>query len=398
MQLVDDKNLSSVSKQLAMSVASASRCLKQLEQALGAQLLERAHTVSRLTEAGQAFLSHAKSICETMNGVAGLVLKPSVISDPILAVRATMHLTLAQIQSFMALAKLNSYRDAAHEMQQLPSALSRTVSDLEHLLASQLFERKRSGAILTPTGKALVPLMAQLQRQHAQAVSCMLLWRNHTHRKLLIVGSNSIMTHVMPSLVCELKQEFPDHLIDIHHKLSDQVEQAVYGGDAVVGVCAVVREKAYFSYSYLLEVQLGLVWHPNFPMPPSMHSLDQLDEASMIRFHDKAIISQALLDSHTVFPAYFNASVMVDSVEAGIGLVQSGGFAMIIMGVSAERVIHQGLKFLPLPNLLPRVKVATITARSSPFDERRERIREVLQRSVVSKPWHESIKMLCSLQ
>jgi DNA-binding transcriptional LysR family regulator len=204
----------------------------------------------------------------------------------------------------------------------------------------------------------------------------------------------SVLPQVIPRLLSELKAEFPGHQVDMRSDCSDRVEQAVRLNSSSLGLCVVVHEKPQFIYTHLLEAQLGVAWSPMLEWPASVRCLNDLRNVPFIRFGSNAVITEVLLAQQTEFEAYFNSSITVDSVQSGIDLAKSGKFAMLITGVGAGREAAHDLNFLPLPSLLPALKVSIIRNRDCQFDERQEHVKEALANAVVETPWHESVKLI----
>ena len=131
------------------------------------------------------------------------------------------------------------------------------------------------------------------------------------------------------------------------------MEQSVFKGEASFGLCGVAREKPQFVHTHLLQVQLGVIWSPKMPFPETIGCLEDLAHVPLVRFSNQALISEALSDAQCNFGAYVNSRLTVGGIDPGLDFVQSGKFAMLITGIGAERQLARGLRFLPLPNLLP---------------------------------------------
>lgn len=75
----------------------------------------------------------------------------------------TLHLTLRQLQIFVAVARLGSTAAAAHAVSLSQSAASSAINELERLLSMRLFDRAGKRLVLNENGRALLPrALAQL--------------------------------------------------------------------------------------------------------------------------------------------------------------------------------------------------------------------------------------------
>jgi DNA-binding transcriptional LysR family regulator len=383
-------NQKRVAEMLCISPATVSRALKELEQALGIKLFEYSHLDNKLTNVGYVFLSYAELICQSLHDL----LEAAEQQDKSMQLRKATRIKLQQINAFVAVGEAGGLGTAARAIQVAPSNLSRAIDDLEATLGWPIMERSCSGMSLTSVGRLVIPLAKKILKLYAQVGSAMALWKTQGNGKLSIIGSLAILPQVMPRLLSELKSEFPDHQVELRSDCSDRIEQAVSVDSSSLGLCVVVHEKPQFIYTHLLEAQLGVAWSPKLEWPASIRCLNDLRNVPFIRFGSNAVITEVLLAQQTDFEAYFNSSITVDSVQSGIDLVKSGKFAMLITGVGAGREAAPDLNFLPLPCLLPALKVSIIRHRDCQFDERQEHVKEALANAVLETPWHESVKLM----
>ena len=67
------------------------------------------------------------------------------------------HPSFRQLECFVAVADLSSYRRAAERLRASQPTLTNQIAALEASLGIQLFERSRAGTVLTPMGRELLP-------------------------------------------------------------------------------------------------------------------------------------------------------------------------------------------------------------------------------------------------
>ncbi|MBT8448007.1 MAG: hydrogen peroxide-inducible genes activator [Gammaproteobacteria bacterium] len=73
--------------------------------------------------------------------------------------------TLRQLEYFAAVAEAESFRRAAERLRVSQPALTAQIATLERNLATQLFERNRSGTRLSPRGRELLPTVRRVLEQ-----------------------------------------------------------------------------------------------------------------------------------------------------------------------------------------------------------------------------------------
>jgi DNA-binding transcriptional LysR family regulator len=386
------RNQFTVARALFVSPASVSRALATLENELQTPLFERHHCISKLTESGKVFLEHAQSIFECQarmfQSAVGLPSNVSTLTPKLL------HMRLQSVESFVAVSEDGAFSATARANGLPQSGFSRDVKLLEDTLNSPLFTRTSSRVELTAIGHAILPIARRLLEIYADACSAMNLWRTKQAGKLMIAGSLAVLPKVMPSFLESLRDEFDGLRIELKSELSDRVEHAVLDGTAAIGLTGSFAEKQDFIYTHVLQAPLGLISSDTLSLPATIESLENLLHIPMLRFDDQAVITQTLRSAQCSFETYFNSRIIVNSVDAGLELVRSGKFGMLITGVGADVQNANGLKFLPLQTLLPSVTVSVITKRDVPFSIRLERIKFALVESLLNLPWHSSIKKM----
>ncbi|WP_226570850.1 LysR substrate-binding domain-containing protein [Mangrovibacter yixingensis] len=75
---------------------------------------------------------------------------------------------IMQIRAFCMIAERGTVSEAANKLFRTQSAITRSIRDLEHTLATPLFERQSSGMLLTEMGKCVLPRAQQAIRELQQ--------------------------------------------------------------------------------------------------------------------------------------------------------------------------------------------------------------------------------------
>lgn len=121
----------------------------------------------------------------------------------------TTHLTLRQLQAFLAVARLGSLAPAAEEQGLSRAALSQSLQELERQLGATLFDRSGYRLRLNACGETLLPLAdelltraLQIEQQFARA--------DALPTRLRLGASDTIGNYLLPRLVAELMARFPD--------------------------------------------------------------------------------------------------------------------------------------------------------------------------------------------
>jgi len=119
-----------------------------------------------------------------------------------------LHLTLRQLQIFIAVARTGSTTAASADIALSQSATSAAVNELERLLSLQLFDRVGRRLLLNDNGRALLP-RAQALLQGAHAVERMAHNADTQLQSLRIGASTTLGNHVLPQLLAQFLGSAP---------------------------------------------------------------------------------------------------------------------------------------------------------------------------------------------
>src|ERR1700752_1414597 len=106
-------------------------------------------------------------------------------------------MTLAQLQSFVLVARLGSVKAAAAELDVTEPAVSGAVGALRRELGDNLFVRDGRGIALTPGGRRLAALAAEILGLAEQARRSVAESAGET-RRLAVVATPPVAEHIAP--------------------------------------------------------------------------------------------------------------------------------------------------------------------------------------------------------
>ncbi len=111
-----------------------------------------------------------------------------------------MHLTLRQLQIFLAVSATASTTAAAEQVALSQSATSAALGELENTLGARLFDRVGKKLIINDQGRMLVPQARQILAL-AHAVEMQFAGDASLERDLMIGASTTIGTYMLPGLI-----------------------------------------------------------------------------------------------------------------------------------------------------------------------------------------------------
>jgi DNA-binding transcriptional LysR family regulator len=146
-------------------------------------------------------------------------------------------LDLTTLRLFIAVAETGSIGQAAEREFMAASAISKRLSDLEHLLRAPLLERHARGVTLTPAGEALLHharnVLLGIDRLQAELSEYADGVRGHVR----VHASMSAIFEFLPEDLGAFIHRHPEVKIDLQEQLSAEVARAVLDGAAELGIC-----------------------------------------------------------------------------------------------------------------------------------------------------------------
>src|SRR5438874_1065439 len=151
--------------------------------------------------------------------------------------RPTTHLRtetmeIDQVETFLAVATFGGFHRAAEALRVSQPAVSARIKALEQSLGVILFERSRSGLVLSDPGKTLRPYAEQLLRTASLARQAV-----HEHQEgstgpLQIAAALSISVYFLPDVLKRFQRQHPNVFITIRSGHSKEVLEMLLNEEA----------------------------------------------------------------------------------------------------------------------------------------------------------------------
>lgn len=166
--------------------------------------------------------------------------------------------TLKQLETFSAVAELNSFTRAADELYLTQSTVSAHISSLESALGVRLFSRDTKRRVqLTPEGQRIYPAA---KRVLADCRELKKLSQNDGAALPLLLGASTVPAqYVLPELLSVFLKRYPDCRYLLKRGDSDQIHELLLSGEIRVGFVGTTREQEGFSYVPIAKDRLVLV-------------------------------------------------------------------------------------------------------------------------------------------
>lgn len=291
------------------------------------------------------------------------------------------HISLRQLRYFDALARQRHFGRAADACAISQPALSMQIKELEETLGGLLLERSARQLSLTKLGEELALRVRNILRSVDELGDFARASRDRLVGRLRVGMIPTIAPYLLPKLVCDLGQSYPDLDIHVRETLTPKLIEALEEGrlDAAVVALPVSKpsltEIALFSENFLLvrpcEDEETPV--PNGETLREMRLL-LLEEGHCFRDQALSFCNMRSSPSREALDAN-SLSTLVQMVGAGIGVTLIPEMAATVETRSASVSIAR------FSNPQPSRTIGMVWRKTSPLARQLLRISEVVRLS-----------------
>ncbi len=175
-------------------------------------------------------------------------------------------MTPRQLRAFATVAQTLSFARACERLHISPPALSLAIRTLEDSLGGQLLTRTTRQVRLTPEGAALLPqalrLLADWDNVRERLQQRFTLQRGH----LTIAAMPSFAGNILPRLLREYRERFPNVEISVQDVIQEQVLEMVESGRVEIGFGFEPESKDILAFEPLFGDRFMAIVPEDFPM------------------------------------------------------------------------------------------------------------------------------------
>lgn len=288
---------------------------------------------------------------------------------------------LQQLKVFQQVIRSGSIRGAARALGQSQPAVSRTIRELEQILETQLIIRSSQGMTLTETGRVFALRMQLILEELQRAADEIQQLNQHSQGSVAIGCSSLLALTVLPALVEDFKQPFPQANVLIREAQLSTLLPALREGrlDFAVGTVSqelpledLVREPL-FNASFCIIARQG---HPL----AQATSLDDLREAKwLLPETDMGYYQQLQSVLGSFYQQLIHAPIRSDSVVCGLNMVmQSNYLTIVARAMSTPFNLQHELVTLPIDSL-PQAQYCVLYSQKSPLTVTARRFLDLLR-------------------
>ncbi|HEY3523769.1 MAG TPA: LysR family transcriptional regulator [Candidatus Limnocylindrales bacterium] len=222
---------------------------------------------------------------------------------------------MPHLEAFVEVARRASVRRASEVLRVGQPALSARIAALEHAVGGRLFERSRSGMILTPAGRAFLPHAERAVASVTAGIGAVGDVARGLVEELTIGAAPAVSAYVLPELIARLRRREPGVRALVRTGHSEEVVALVAAGDVDLGLVREIRDPRV-SARPLFEEELVLVARPDHPFSyEGRIEVERLSESVLILFDRTSSyydITHGLFREAGIVPG---GTIEVDNIE-----------------------------------------------------------------------------------
>jgi DNA-binding transcriptional LysR family regulator len=297
---------------------------------------------------------------------------------------------LQQLRSFVAVADLRHFTQAAERIGIAQPSLSKQIHSLEADLGTPLFERGPAGVALTQAGEALLPFATRIVADTDTARRAIEQLVGLGRGRVRLGATPSLSTSIVPALLRRFSTKYTGIDLHIEEGGSRDLERSLAGGglDLALIVLREVGTDPALAAEPLLRERLVVASTGRLPKEIA---IGDLRERPLVMFRTGYDLRDATLDACRRAGFVPRFAVEGGEMDAVLSLVEAGlGAAIVPGGVLAGR---RGLHAARITPAMHRV-IALAHRRDAPLPPAAEALRATLNVHLYSRKLPAGDKLL----
>tara|TARA_R110002096_G_scaffold426421_1_gene636168 strand:- start:59012 stop:59896 length:885 start_codon:yes stop_codon:yes gene_type:complete len=233
-----------------------------------------------------------------------------------------------QLKTFRKIAENLSFSKTAEELNYAQSTISAQIRSLENELRLTLFDRLGKKVVLTEQGKSVLEYANRFMSIEDEFIESL---KNNqsVEGELRIYAPNSICVYLLPSLLTEFREEFPDvtFKLQAHLGTKQAINELKAGNIDLMIVMEEQFEDDDFNVTQHRAEEIMFICSNDHPFGETVQSLDALRKENFITTEPtcgyRAVLARSFLSNgHKLEPVMWfdNAEAIKECVKNNMGI------------------------------------------------------------------------------
>lgn len=252
-----------------------------------------------------------------------------------------------RLKAFYSVAKNLSFTRAAKELFVSQPAITKHINELERQYSVRLFDRTGGKIILTDAGRLLLEHCSRILDEYNRMEYDMNLLNERSSGHISIGASTTIAQYVLPQILAEFTERFPQIEVSLTNGNSLDIEKALINHDIDLGMVEGISHSAGLQYEPFLEDELVTIVKTSGsePLPEEITIQDLCRLPLVIREQGSGTLEviETELEKHGVKPQELNIRIRMGSTEAIKSFLRHSRSVGIVSVFSVREELARGI-------------------------------------------------------
>ena len=247
-----------------------------------------------------------------------------------------------QLRAFRVLARTGSFTQTARELHLTQSGISHSMKALETEIGCRLLDRLGKKVVLTQAGEQLLKHAEKILSEMDSARESLTQLGKWGRGRLRLGASTTACQHIIPAVLREFKESFPDHAITIEPGDTPELLQSLLEQRIDLAL-SLASNEAQLEFQPLFEDDLHFIVAALHPWARSGHvDREEIPRQNYILYNKKSITFRLIEDYFRREQVVLKTVIEVGSMEATKELVKLGIGVSILAPWICKKEIEEG--------------------------------------------------------
>lgn len=171
-----------------------------------------------------------------------------------------------QVNSFLEVARHNSFSRAAEKCFRTQPAISSQIRALEEEVGARLFDRTGGKVSLTAAGKAFLRWAEEIMVSRRAMVNALAEMERTPSGEIVVGANEATCLHVLPEVFAQFKRQFPKVSVNIQRAERAKTLESILDNSVDFGVVSMPVNDARLTVSVIHRDELVLIAAPGHPL------------------------------------------------------------------------------------------------------------------------------------
>ncbi len=255
-----------------------------------------------------------------------------------------------QIRAFVALARTGSFTQTARELHLTQSAVSHSIKALEGDVGCRLLDRLGKKVALTQAGEQLLQHATKILSEMNGARESLAHLGRWGRGRLRLGASTTALQHLIPPVLREFKESFPDHVISIESGDTLALVASLLGHRVDLALSLEPDNEAQLEFHPLFTDELQFIVGASHPWAQAGQAeRDEISRENHITYSKSSVTFRLTQEFFRKENIVLNTVIELGSMEATKELVKLGlGICILAPWVAKKEIQEGSLVALPL--------------------------------------------------